>query len=127
LFGQQTIWTQDKIHRSMTDAEEGRFVASTIFEQKMQNQMTNGQFAILYRTNNRSMEDACVKEISHTVFMEDYLYQRKEKMFLCYLVLTQTKRRRSNDVLIILQEELGIRRLKKLSSLQIITKDLCLR
>jgi DNA helicase-2/ATP-dependent DNA helicase PcrA len=37
----------------MTDAEEGRFVASTIFEQKMQNQMTNG-FAILYRTNAQS-------------------------------------------------------------------------
>jgi superfamily I DNA/RNA helicase len=35
----------------MTDAEEGRFVG-TIFEQKMQNQMNNGDFAILYRTNN---------------------------------------------------------------------------
>jgi DNA helicase-2/ATP-dependent DNA helicase PcrA len=44
----------------MTDAEEGRFVAGTIFEQKMQNQMNNGDFAILYRTNaqSRSMEDA---------------------------------------------------------------------
>jgi DNA helicase-2/ATP-dependent DNA helicase PcrA len=32
----------------------------------MQNQMTNGQFAILYRTNaqSRSMEDALRKEIS---------------------------------------------------------------
>jgi DNA helicase-2/ATP-dependent DNA helicase PcrA len=29
-----------KVHRSMTDAEEGRFVAGTIFEQKMQ--MNNG-------------------------------------------------------------------------------------
>jgi DNA helicase-2/ATP-dependent DNA helicase PcrA len=37
-----------KVHRSMTDAEEGRFVAE-IFEQK-QNQMNNGDFAILYRT-----------------------------------------------------------------------------
>jgi DNA helicase-2/ATP-dependent DNA helicase PcrA len=46
----------------MTDAEEGRFVAGTIFEQKMQNQMNNG-FAILYRTNaqSRSMEDALRK------------------------------------------------------------------
>jgi DNA helicase-2/ATP-dependent DNA helicase PcrA len=41
-------------HRSMTDAEEGRFVASTIFEQKKQNQMNNGDFAILYRTNAQS-------------------------------------------------------------------------
>jgi hypothetical protein len=49
-----------------------------VFEQKMQNQMTNGQF-ILYRTNaqSRSMEDACVKEISHTVFMEDCLLSKK--------------------------------------------------
>jgi DNA helicase-2/ATP-dependent DNA helicase PcrA len=46
----------------MTDAEEGRF-AGTIFEQKMQNQMNNGDFAILYRTNaqSRSMEDALRK------------------------------------------------------------------
>ena len=63
------VWTANdfgpkiKIHRSMTDAEEGRFVAGTIFEQKMQNQMTNGQFAILYRTNaqSRAMEDALRK------------------------------------------------------------------
>jgi hypothetical protein len=31
------ILAKIKVHRSMTDAEEGRFVASTIFEQKMQN------------------------------------------------------------------------------------------
>jgi DNA helicase-2/ATP-dependent DNA helicase PcrA len=65
----------------MTDAEEGRFVASTI-RTKMQNQMTNGQFAILYRTNaqSRSMEDALRKEIFHTVFME-VLSFIKGKMF----------------------------------------------
>jgi DNA helicase-2/ATP-dependent DNA helicase PcrA len=50
------VWTANefgpkiKIHRSMTDAEEGRFV-EYYFTNKMQNQMTNGQFAILYRTN----------------------------------------------------------------------------
>jgi DNA helicase-2/ATP-dependent DNA helicase PcrA len=27
-------WSENKVHRSMTDAEEGRFVAGTIFEQK---------------------------------------------------------------------------------------------
>jgi DNA helicase-2/ATP-dependent DNA helicase PcrA len=64
------VWTANdlgpiKVHRSMTDAEEGRFVAGTIFEQKMQNQMNNGDFAILYRTNaqSRSMEDALRNEI----------------------------------------------------------------
>jgi DNA helicase-2/ATP-dependent DNA helicase PcrA len=57
---------QDKNIHHHDAEEEGRFVASTIFEQKMQNQMTNGQFAILYRTNaqSRSMEDALRKEIS---------------------------------------------------------------
>ena len=63
------VWTANddgpkiKVHRSLTDGEEGRFVAATIFEQKMQNQMLNGQFAILYRTNaqSRAMEDALRK------------------------------------------------------------------
>src|SRR5690606_28639138 len=38
------VWTANdygpriKVHRSMTDAEEGRFVAATIWEEKMQNQ-----------------------------------------------------------------------------------------
>jgi DNA helicase-2/ATP-dependent DNA helicase PcrA len=64
----------------MTDAEEGRFVAGTIFEQKMQNQMNNGDFAILYRTNaqSRSMEDALRNEIFPTAFMVDCLFTRKK-------------------------------------------------
>ena len=65
----KVVWTANdfgpkiKVHRSLTDAEEGRFVASTIFEQKMQNQLHNGAFAILYRTNaqSRAMEDALRK------------------------------------------------------------------
>jgi DNA helicase-2/ATP-dependent DNA helicase PcrA len=60
------VWTENddgpkiKVHRSVTDGEEGRFVAGTIFEQKMQNQLPNSHFAILYRTNaqSRAMEDA---------------------------------------------------------------------
>jgi DNA helicase-2/ATP-dependent DNA helicase PcrA len=54
----------------MTDAEEGRFVAGTIFEQKMQNQMNNGDFAILYRTNaqSRSMEDALRKRDPYRIY-----------------------------------------------------------
>lgn len=91
------VWTANefgpkiKVHRSMTDAEEGRFVASTIFEQKMQNQMTNGQFAILYRTNaqSRAMEDALRKrDIPYRIYGGLSFYQRKEiKDVLCYLRL----------------------------------------
>jgi DNA helicase-2/ATP-dependent DNA helicase PcrA len=91
------VWTANdfgpkiKVHRSMTDAEEGRFVASTIFEQKMQNQMNNGDFAILYRTNaqSRSMEDALRKrDIPYRIYGGLSFYQRKEiKDVLCYLRL----------------------------------------
>jgi DNA helicase-2/ATP-dependent DNA helicase PcrA len=91
------VWTANdfgpkiKIHRSLTDGEEGRFVASTIWEQKMQNQMMNGQFAILYRTNaqSRAMEDALRKrDIPYRIYGGLSFYQRKEiKDILCYLRL----------------------------------------
>lgn len=80
-----------KVHRSITDGEEGRFVASEIFEQKMRNQMLNGQFAILYRTNaqSRAMEDALRKrDIPYRIYGGLSFYQRKEiKDVLCYLRL----------------------------------------
>ncbi|WP_298154255.1 ATP-dependent helicase [Flavobacterium sp.] len=91
------VWTANddgpriKVHRSMTDGEEGRFVASTIFEQKMQNQLNNGHFAILYRTNaqSRAMEDALRKrDIPYRIYGGLSFYQRKEiKDVLCYLRL----------------------------------------
>ena len=66
---EKNVWTSNddggliKIHRSVTDAEEGRYVAGSIFENKMQQQMQNGDFAVLYRTNSqsRAIEDALRK------------------------------------------------------------------
>lgn len=91
------VWTANddgekiKIHRSITDGEEGRFVAATIFEQKMNKQLNNGQFAILYRTNaqSRAMEDALRKrDIPYRIYGGLSFYQRKEiKDVLCYLRL----------------------------------------
>ena len=91
------VWTANdygakiKVHRSVTDGEEGRFVAGEIFEQKMRNQMLNGQFAILYRTNaqSRAMEDALRKrDIPYRIYGGLSFYQRKEiKDVLCYLRL----------------------------------------
>ncbi|WP_432671038.1 ATP-dependent helicase [Flavobacterium sp. SM2513] len=91
------VWTANdlgakiKVQRSVTDAEEGRFVASTIWDQKMNNQLTNGQFAILYRTNaqSRAMEDALRKrDIPYRIYGGLSFYQRKEiKDVLCYLRL----------------------------------------
>lgn len=93
----KVVWTANefgpkiKIHRSLTDGEEGRFVASTIFEQKMQHQMNNNQFAILYRTNaqSRAMEDALrKKDIPYRIYGGLSFYQRKEiKDVLSYLRL----------------------------------------
>jgi len=93
----KVVWTANdfgpkiKVHRSMTDAEEGRFVASTIWEEKMNKQMMNGQFAILYRTNaqSRAMEDALRKrDIPYRIYGGLSFYQRKEvKDVLCYLRL----------------------------------------
>jgi DNA helicase II / ATP-dependent DNA helicase PcrA len=91
------VWTSNddgpkiKVHRSLTDSEEGRFVAATIFEEKMRNQMHNGEFAILYRTNaqSRAMEDALRKrDIPYRIYGGLSFYQRKEiKDVLSYLRL----------------------------------------
>ena len=94
---EKVVWTDNeegpkiKVHRSLTDSEEGRFVASTIFDQKMQNQLPNSNFAVLYRTNaqSRSIEDALRKrDIPYRIYGGLSFYQRKEiKDVLAYLRL----------------------------------------
>jgi len=94
---EKNVWTSNddggliKIHRSVTDAEEGRYVAGSIFENKMQNQMQNGEFAVLYRTNSqsRAIEDALRKrDIPYRIYGGLSFYQRKEiKDVLAYLRL----------------------------------------
>src|SRR5690606_21997733 len=66
----KVVWTANDegtkilVNRTMTDGDEGSFVASSIFENKMNHQMKDGDFAILYRTNaqSRAMEDALRKK-----------------------------------------------------------------
>ncbi|SMC71517.1 ATP-dependent helicase [Cellulophaga tyrosinoxydans] len=94
---EKVVWTDNddgnaiKIHRSPTDAEEGRFVAGSIFENRMQHQMSNGSFAVLYRTNSqsRAIEDALRKrDIPYRIYGGLSFYQRKEiKDVLSYLRL----------------------------------------
>ena len=94
---EKVVWTANddgnkiKIHRSDTDAEEGRYVASSIFENKMQHQLKNGEFAVLYRTNSqsRAIEDALrKKDIPYRIYGGLSFYQRKEiKDVLAYLRL----------------------------------------
>ncbi|MCB0398681.1 MAG: UvrD-helicase domain-containing protein [Winogradskyella sp.] len=81
------VWTANAIgekvvvHRTMTDADEGRYVASTIWETKMNQQLQNSDFAVLYRTNaqSRAIEDALRKrDIPYRIYGGLSFYQRKE-------------------------------------------------
>ena len=83
----KVVWTANdegekvKVHRSLTDGDEGRFVASTIWEEKMNKQLLNSDFAVLYRTNaqSRSIEDALRKrDIPYRIYGGLSFYQRKE-------------------------------------------------
>ncbi len=91
----KVVWTANDdgpkiiVNRLLTDGDEGRYVASSIFENQMQHQLGNNQFAILYRTNaqSRAMEDALRKrDIKYRIYGGLSFYQRKEiKDILSYL------------------------------------------
>ncbi len=92
------IWTENgegskiTLIRSSTDGEESNLVAQSIFENKMNNQLANIAFAILYRTNaqSRSLEDALRRmNIPCRIYGGTSFYQRKEiKDLLAYFRLT---------------------------------------
>lgn len=94
---EKIVWTSNEegnkilVNRTMTDGDEGRFVASSIFENKMNYQLKDGDFAILYRTNaqSRAIEDALRKKnIPYRIYGGLSFYQRKEiKDVLAYLRL----------------------------------------
>ena len=91
------IWTSNeegekvKVMRTFSEGEEGRFIADSIFENKMQNQLKNDVFTVLYRTNaqSRAIEDALrKKDIKYKIYGGLSFYQRKEiKDVLAYLRL----------------------------------------
>ena len=94
---QKEVWTHndvgDKIgvHRSMTDGDEGRFVANMIYDTVMNQHRPYDDFAVLYRTNaqSRSIEDALrKKDIPYRIYGGLSFYQRKEiKDVIAYLRL----------------------------------------
>ena len=94
---EKVVWTANEegpkiiVNRLMTDGDEGRFVASSIFENQMQHQLKESDFAVLYRTNaqSRSIEDALRKRnIPYRIYGGLSFYQRKEiKDVLSYLRL----------------------------------------
>jgi DNA helicase-2/ATP-dependent DNA helicase PcrA len=89
------LWTENatgeriKLVRTMTDNEEGKFVADTIQEQRLRNHYLNKDFAILYRTNaqSRAFEESLRRlGIPYTMYGGISFYQRKEvKDLLAYL------------------------------------------
>lgn len=94
----KNVWTSNEqgrlieLIKAVSDNEEGKLVASTIFEQKMNHQYHNSDFAILYRTNSqsRAMEEALRRmNIKYKVVGGLSFYQRKEiKDLLGYLRFT---------------------------------------
>ncbi len=92
---EKNVWTQNelgekiKVVRNLTEAEEARNVAQTIFEEKNTNQLPNKAFAILYRTNNqsRTFEESLRRlGIDYRIYGGTSFYQRKEiKDMLAYL------------------------------------------
>ncbi|MDB9895179.1 UvrD-helicase domain-containing protein [Flavobacteriales bacterium] len=92
------VWTENEegekiiICKCGSDNDEGRLVANTIFEIKMQEYAQPKDFAILYRTNaqSRALEESLRKQnIPYKIYGGLSFYQRKEiKDILAYCRLT---------------------------------------
>lgn len=81
------IWTDNKtgnkikLLKATTDNEEGTIIANSIFEYKMNFQLPNEAFAVLYRTNaqSRAIEEALRKlNIPYHIYGGLSFYKRKE-------------------------------------------------
>ena len=98
----KNLWTENeegekiKLVRTMTDNEEGKFIADAIQENKLRNHFYNNDFAILYRTNaqSRSFEESLRRTgIPYKIYGGLSFYQRKEiKDYIAYLrIIANTK------------------------------------
>ena len=89
------VWTANEdgqlieLIKAVSDNEEGRLVATSIFEEKMQQQLKFSDFVVLYRTNSqsRAIEESLRRmNIKYKVVGGLSFYQRKEiKDLLAYL------------------------------------------
>ncbi len=89
------VWTSNgsgdliQLIKATSDNEEGKLVASSIFESKVNNQLHNKDFAVLYRTNSqsRAIEEALRRNnIPYKIIGGLSFYQRKEiKDLVAYL------------------------------------------
>ena len=83
----KTVWTENEegekigFIKAQSDNEEGKLVADAIFSIKMNHQLANSDFAILYRTNaqSRAMEESLRKlNIPYRIYGGQSFYNRKE-------------------------------------------------
>jgi DNA helicase II / ATP-dependent DNA helicase PcrA len=91
----KNVWTENEeggqieLIKAVSDNEEGKLVASSIFEEKMQHQLKFSDFVILYRTNSqsRAMEESLRRlNIKYKIVGGLSFYQRKEiKDLLAYM------------------------------------------
>jgi DNA helicase-2/ATP-dependent DNA helicase PcrA len=91
----KNVWTANEegnlieLIKAVSDNEEGRLIATSIFQEKMQHQLKFSDFAVLYRTNSqsRAIEEALRRmNIKYKVVGGLSFYQRKEiKDLLAYL------------------------------------------
>jgi DNA helicase-2/ATP-dependent DNA helicase PcrA len=91
----KNVWTENEegglieLIKAVSDNEEGRLIASSIFHEKMQHQLKFSDFAVLYRTNSqsRAIEEALRRmNIKYKVVGGLSFYQRKEiKDLLAYM------------------------------------------
>ena len=91
----KNVWTSNEegslieLIKAVSDNEEGRLIASSIFQEKMQHQLKFSDFVILYRTNSqsRAIEEALRRmNIKYKVVGGLSFYQRKEiKDLLAYM------------------------------------------
>jgi DNA helicase-2/ATP-dependent DNA helicase PcrA len=91
----KSVWTENEegnlieLIKAVSDNEEGKLIATSIFEEKMQHQLKFSDFTILYRTNSqsRAIEEALRRmNIKYKVVGGLSFYQRKEiKDLLAYL------------------------------------------
>lgn len=92
------VWTHNdqgaaiKVHRALTDNDEGKFVANQIYSIRVEENANPADFGILYRTNaqSRSFEEALRKiNIPYKIYGGLSFYQRKEvKDLISYFRLT---------------------------------------
>jgi DNA helicase-2/ATP-dependent DNA helicase PcrA len=94
---EKNVWTDNGsgekivVHKSVSDSDEGNYVATNVWQTAMNQGASHDDFCILYRTNaqSRSFEDALRKKnIPYKIYGGLSFYQRKEiKDVLAYLRL----------------------------------------